>query len=87
MGYYRSFCRIFSIIVQPLTNLVSPKSVYEWSRECQNTSLTALKPSAPVLTAPDIAHPFKLEVDASAIGAGAVLLQEDSSGVDHPVSY
>lgn len=30
---------------------------------------------------------FKLEVDASATGAGAVLLQEDSQGIDHPVCY
>lgn len=28
-----------------------------------------------------------MEVDASASGAGAVLLQEDSHGIDHPVSY
>lgn len=31
----------------------------------------------PVLPAPDLNRPFKLEVDASAVRAGAVLLQED----------
>lgn len=30
---------------------------------------------------------FKLELDASALGAGAVLLQEDKYGIDHPVCY
>lgn len=28
-----------------------------------------------------------LAVDASAYGAGAVLLQEDADGIEHPVSY
>lgn len=41
----------------------------------------------PVLKAPDFTQPFKLEVDASAVGAGPILLQEDATGIDHPVCY
>lgn len=41
--------------------------------------------SAPILA--NFEWSFKLEVDASAVGAGAVLLQEDDAGVDHPVCY
>ncbi|CAL9694039.1 unnamed protein product [Knipowitschia caucasica] len=48
--------------------------------------LTALLASAPVLIAPDFDQPFKVAVDASDFGAGAVLLQ-DRSGVEHPVCY
>ena len=40
-----------------------------------------------MLAAPDFQKPFKLAVDASDVGAGGVLLQEDESGVDHPVCY
>lgn len=63
--------------------------LYNLSAECQDAfnSIKTLLCSAPVLTAPDVAHPFKLEVDASAIRAGSALLQEDCNGVDHPVCY
>ena len=88
-GYYRSFCRNFSSVVHSLTNLLSPKVEYVWTAECNHAfeSVKSLLTHAPVLAAPDFTTPFKLEVDASAVGAGAVLLQEDEGGVDHPVSY
>ena len=43
--------------------------------------------STPVLSAPNFDHPFKLAVDASDVAVGAVLLQADSDGIDHPVCY
>ena len=76
-------------MVHSLTNLLSPKVEYVWTAECNHAfeSVKSLLTHAPVLAAPDFTTPFKLEVDASAVGAGAVLLQEDEGGVDHPVSY
>lgn len=43
--------------------------------------------STPILAAPDFDRPFKLEVDVSASGAGAVLLQENDRSINHPVCY
>lgn len=62
---------------------------FEWSVECQHAfeSAKSLLCSTPVLAAPNFSRPFKLEVDASATGAGAVLLQDDEEGVCHPVCY
>ncbi|KAK2895729.1 hypothetical protein Q8A73_015217 [Channa argus] len=87
--YYRAFCKNFSDVPAPLTSLVSPKTPYQWSEKCQSAfqAAKALLCSAPVLAAPNFTHPFKLEVDASALGAGAVLLQEDDAGIDHPICY
>ena len=88
-GYYRKFCPNFSTITEPLTNLLKKKVKFAWSEPCQQAfdTLKAILQSAPVLSAPDFTLPFKLAVDASDTAAGAVLLQEDSHGIDHPVCY
>jgi len=88
-GYYRSFCKNFSTVVASLTSLLSPVNSFVWTEDCQNAfeAVKDMLSSAPVLAAPNFDRSFKLEVDASAVGAGAVLLQEDDAGVDHPVCY
>lgn len=88
-GYYRRFCKNFSSVAAPLTDLTSPSKPFIWSESCQQAfeSLKGLLCCTPVLSAPNFSLPFKLEIDASAVGAGAVLLQEDTQGIDHPVSY
>ena len=88
-GYYRGFCKNFSTVAHPLTSLLSPSKPFIWSLECQHAfeTIKSLLCSAPVLSAPDFSRPFALEVDASGVGAGAVLLQEDVSGIVHPVCY
>lgn len=88
-GYYRCFCRNFSVVVAPLTSLCSPAVPFLWSAECQYAfdAAKSLLCSAPVLAAPNFSRPFQLEVDASAAGAGAVLLQEGEGEVHHPVCY
>ncbi len=88
-GYYRGFCKNFSDVVLPLTNLLRVSQSFEWTEECQTAfdSVKSILSSAPVLVAPRYSYSFKLDVDASATGAGAVLLQDDESGVEHPVGY
>ncbi|KAL6485896.1 hypothetical protein MHYP_G00052880 [Metynnis hypsauchen] len=86
-GYYHAFCKNFSVVVLPLTDLLCANVEYRWSDDCQKAfeGLKSVLCSAPVLAAPNFSHPFKLDVDACDFGAGAVLLQEDSQGIDHPV--
>ncbi len=89
VGYYRAFCKNFASVVSPLTDLLSSSKTFIWSPACENAFEAAkdLLCFAPVLAAPEFTRPFKLEVDASAVGAGAVLLQEDDRGIDHPLCY
>ena len=88
-GYYRCFCKNFSVLVAPLTALCSTSVPFVWTSDCESAfnAAKSLLCSAPVLSAPDYSKPFSLDVDASNTGAGAVLLQEDGNGVPHPVSY
>ena len=89
VGYYRSFCRNFSSVVAPLTDLLKARAKYIWSEICQQAfeKVKSLLCVSPVLAAPCFTQPFILQVDASDVGAGAVLLQADDSGVERPVSY
>ena len=87
--YYRKFCRNFSVVTAPLTNLLRKHQPYVWSPVCQQAfeNVKAILYSDPILAAPDFGKQFKLVVDASDVGAGSVLHQEDSQGIDHPVCY
>lgn len=88
-GFYRRFCKNFSSVAAPLTNLTSPRTSFIWTNECQQAfnSIKGLLCCAPVLAAPNYSAPSKQEVDASGVGAGAVLLQEDDVCTDRPVGY
>lgn len=88
-GYYRGFCKNFAIVATPLTNLLSVNKVFKWSKEAQDAfdKLKEFLCCEPVLAAPNPSKSFKLEIDASQFGAGAVLIQEDEHGTNHPVSY
>lgn len=88
-GYYKSFCPNFSSVVDPLRDLLQAKAKFEWTPKCERAfeNVKRLLTSSPVLTAPRFYKPFKLQGDTSQVGAGAVLLQADESGINRPVSY
>ena len=89
VGYYRGFCENFSSVVAPLTDLLSPKVMYQWTEQCQKAfeNIKALLISAPVLAAPEFTKPFSPEVDASDQVVGAVLMQDGAENVHHPICY
>ena len=71
----------------PLTNLLKKREPYKWSPSCQQAfeRVKAILQTAPVLVIPDFGKQFKLVVDASDLGARAVLQQDDDQSIDHPV--
>ncbi|CAJ0950051.1 unnamed protein product, partial [Ranitomeya imitator] len=82
-NFYRHFIANFSSVAKPLTDLIKKGAdVVNWSSAAVDAfqELKRRFSSAPVLCQPDVSLPFQVEVDASEIGAGAVLSQKSSDG-------
>uniref|UniRef100_K7EXH9 Gypsy retrotransposon integrase-like protein 1 n=1 Tax=Pelodiscus sinensis TaxID=13735 RepID=K7EXH9_PELSI len=89
-GYYRRFIPQFATIATPLTDLTRkgyPEKV-KWTERCEEAfqQLKQRLTSAPVLTQPDFTKPFIVQTDASNLGVGAVLAQDQGKG-DRPIVY
>ena len=78
-SYHRMFVKNFSIIAAPITQLTSKDVPFEWGPEQQaaQEEIIRLITYPPVLVKPDPSRQFELEVDASQIGTGAILYQQD----------
>jgi hypothetical protein len=81
--YYRKFVKGFSQLMTPLTDLTK-KGAFSWTDEAHMTfeKMKQVMSSCPVLALPDFTQPFVLECDASGIGIGVVLMQNN-----HPISF
>ena len=88
-SYYRRFIPSFSKIAAPLFALTKKDVPFEWNFDCQKafTSLKEPMTSAPVLVFPRFGSGFILETDASGVGLGAVLAQEQPDGSVRPIAY
>ena len=79
-GYYRRFVKGFSVIASLLTKLLRKGVLFEWSDKCQNSfeQLKEMLVEAPVLTQPTSGKEYTLYSDASGIGLGCVLMQNEN---------
>jgi hypothetical protein len=83
-NYFRKFVPNFSTIAAPLTCLTRKDTTFEWTPACQQ-AFEGIKHGlthAPVLASPDPSKPFEVRCDASIVGVGAVLIQDDK-----PIAY
>ncbi len=90
-NFYRRFTQNYSVITSPLTSLLrnKPKSL-SWT-PAATEAFEKLKEAfthAPILVHPDPKEPFVIEVDASTMGVGAVLSQQQGTPAKlHPCAF
>jgi hypothetical protein len=78
-GYYHRFIPDFSQIAKPMTELLKKGVKFSWNEKCEEAlhTLRAHLTTAPVLAQPDTSRPFDIYCDASGIGLGCVLMQNN----------
>jgi hypothetical protein len=88
-NYYRKFIKDYADLCKPLNDLLHKTTIWNWTdkRHASFEKLKATFVTRPVLLIPDYTKPFIIEADASLFATGAVLLQEDSNGDEHPTGY
>ncbi|TPX51269.1 hypothetical protein SeLEV6574_g00360 [Synchytrium endobioticum] len=90
-GYYRRFIENYAMIAAPLHDLTKKAIPWSWTLEHQQAfdSLRDKLIADPVLALPDFSRDvkFKLQTDASDIGIGAVLCQEDACKRERVLAY
>ena len=85
----------YAKVAQPLNVLISgdnancKKTLIKWNPECQQAfdQLKDLCTKTPILAYTDYKKPFQLQMDASDLGLGAVLYQNDSNGHQRVIAY
>ena len=88
-NFYQRFIEDYSKIIVPLTKLTRKNEPFEWTNSTQKAfeELFSRFFRAPILLHPDFKRPFIIEMDASDIATGGILLQHGEDGHLHPCAY
>lgn len=88
-GWYRRFIADYATIATPICETLKKGKKFEFTKEAcvAFDQLKLCLSSSPVLIHPDFSKTFYVQCDASDVGIGAVLFQEDDDGIEHPIAY
>lgn len=88
-SWYRRFIDNFSGLTAPISDLTKKTKTFVWTQEANEAfeNLKICLTSAPVLITPNFDKPFIIQCDASKLGIGGVLAQEDTEGVERPIAF
>ena len=90
-NFYGRHIPNMAAISRPLTNLTRKENMHKftWTTECAAAfeEIKRRLVTTPLLYPPDMEKEFFLWTDTSEKGFGAVLEQENSGGMRHPIAY
>ena len=88
-GWYRQYVPNYATIVEPLNLCLRRNQKFSWTHEQQNSFELVRKciVEATALAFPDFERQFILRTDASDVGLGAVLAQENAEGNELPIAF
>ena len=91
-SWYRRFIPNFSTLTAPITALIKGRKKGHricWSEEADKafTEIKQSLVSSPILASPDFSKRFTVQCDASNVGLGCVLTQENDDGTEVPIAY
>ncbi|KAL0895777.1 hypothetical protein ABMA27_011827 [Loxostege sticticalis] len=88
-GFFRRFIKNYAIITSPLTDLLKKDTTWAWGDKQDKCFVTVkeILTQRPLLALYDPKAETHLHTDACQDGLAGILLQIDSSGTFHPVSY
>jgi hypothetical protein len=76
-GYYRNFVKNYGMLAKPLTNLLKKQFNWDASAQVAFDKLKSAMTSTPVLALPNFSQEFIVEIDASDVELGVVLMQNE----------
>ena len=91
-GWYRRFLANFATMTAPITAMIKGKRKHQtisWTKEAKESfdKIKEALVAAPVLATPNFDKTFCIQSDASEVGLGSVLVQEDDEGREVPVAF
>ncbi|CAC5384110.1 unnamed protein product [Mytilus coruscus] len=88
VNYYRKFIPDMSTVLQPLNELLTKKSKWNWNENCKKSFLkiSKLLSSTKVLAHYDPNVNVELAVDASPYGLGCVISHKYENGEERPIA-
>ena len=94
ISHYQKFIKGFTNIARPLNKLMSGENTKKeekivWMDECQVAfdKLKEALSTAPILAYTDYSKPFRLITNASELGLGVALYQEQDDGMEQPIAF